>query len=229
MKKNSKTFKKIAPVALVGLLACGGLGASAWLSTKDIDTQTHSIQAGTFKLAIEGNDVGFESTKAFPITDEVGKALETKAEDGVVLGKLSIKNKGEVSQVVRLFVSTTGFVSEIDENLIHLYVTKAGTQNVVYDGTLAGANGELGFGTPEILAGVANGVEAGVDYDVRMWIDSTATNDNIINGDGSGKQVALHLGVLGIQNDGGITADKNAIDGAEFEVMAGKAAVSRAA
>ena len=29
MKKNSKTFKKIAPVALVGLLACGGLGASA--------------------------------------------------------------------------------------------------------------------------------------------------------------------------------------------------------
>lgn len=231
MKKNSKTFKKVAPLALVGLLATGALGASAWLSTSERDESIHTIQAGTFKLTIdqgEGMDVGFESLKAFPVSDEVGKT----GTEGVKVGTFTVKNTGEVSQVVRLFVSTEGYVNEIDtaengKKLIHLYVTD-GTGKEIYNGTLADAYAnDKGFGEVTILNGGAAGAGESVTYNVRMWIDSNAQNADIIKTDGSGMTVNAKLGVLGVQNDGGITADKNVISSTEFENMATSANLSR--
>lgn len=255
-KKTKKNFRKIAPAALVGMLAVGGLGASAWLTTKDVDNHTQTITAGTFKMTLSG-DTGFENAKAYPVSNAVGMD-KSKDEDGVVEGTLTVANTGEVDQVVRLAIANADYqateaqdgTSEyLAADKVHLYITD-GAGAEVYNGTVAGAQGEKGFGTVKILNGGTDGVTNGsISYTIRMWIDEGAVNQDLYKftteDDGSitygdAKSLQLKLEVLSVQSDGGITTDVKKedgntdasatdIDATAFEVIAGKASLTRTA
>lgn len=238
MKKNKKnTIKKVAPLALIGCLAVGGLGASAWLSTSDVDDVKHTITAGTFELTLSG-DVGFENKVAYPVSDAVGKA-QTATYDaennptGVILGSLTVTNSGEVNQVIRLAIddeaynvdtNANGYLAGIDESLINLYITAKDGENdvVVYEGTLADANKEKGFGAVKVL----NSGDA-VNYTVRLWIDDAAVNSDIYEENGDAKQVQFKLAVLGVQLDGGIFSDVANVTVENFENAANNANLTR--
>ena len=244
MKNLKKKMKKVAPLALVGCLAVGGLGASAWLTTKDKDEPTHSITAGTFKLTLDG-DTGFKWETAYPVTDAVGQAA-TPETDGVVVGSLKAENTGEVSMVARLAIATEDFYKDIDdddakiaEDKIHVYITDE-ADTVVYDGLLSDANKDNGFGAVAIL----NAGESKT-YTVRLYIDSKATNDDLYYGEDAdadgvkdaAKSANFRLAVLSVQNDGGITTDVQKADGSAssvsdidetaFDSIAAKAGLTR--
>ena len=245
MNKNTKkNFRKVAPLALVGCLAVGGLGASAWLTTEDTDEHTHSITAGTFKLTLDGGDTGFEWETAYPVTDAVGQAATAETE-GVVVGSLKAENTGEVSMVARLAIATEEFYKDVEddakiaEDKIHVYITDE-ADAVVYNGLLSDANKDNGFGAVAIL----NTGESKT-YTVRLYIDSEATNDDLYydaDGDADGKKEAaksanFRLAVLSVQNDGGITTGVNKDDGSAssateidetaFDSIAAKAGLTR--
>ena len=243
MKNLKKKMKKVAPLALVGCLAVGGLGASAWLTTSDKDEHTHSITAGTFDVTLSG-DTGFEWETAYPVTDAVGQAATAETE-GVVVGSLKAENTGEVSMVARLAIATEDFYKDIEddakiaEDKIHVYITDE-ADAVVYNGLLSDADKDNGFGAVAIL----NAGESKT-YTVRLYIDSNATNDDLYydaDGDADGEKEAaksanFKLAVLSVQNDGGITTDAQKADGSAssasdidetaFDTIATKAGLTR--
>ena len=234
-------MKKVAPLALVGCLAVGGLGASAWLTTSNKDDHTQSITAGTFKLTLDG-ETGFKWETAYPVTDAVGQAATAETE-GVEVGALTVTNSGEVSQVARLAIATEEFYKDVEddakiaEDKIHVYITDE-ADAVVYNGLLSDANKDNGFGAVAIL----NAGESKT-YTVRLYIDSNAINDDLYyDADNDGEKEAaksanFRLAVLSVQNDGGITTDVDKADGnpssateideTAFDSIAAKAGLTR--
>lgn len=213
MNKKQNKMKKLAPLALVGLLT---IGASAWLTTTDLADKSQSITAGTFAIDITSETDGILDENAIPVSDEVGKASTAYT--------FTVQNTGTIKQAIRLaIVDKTG---ELSDSLVNLYITDEAGQ-VVYEGTLAGADKDNGFGEPSVL--VANGTQT---YTVRAWIDDAAVNADLYGADGTAVNAKeFKLEVLGVQADGGVngssTSPVTVYSAAGFEQAAANSGLTR--
>lgn len=211
MKKNK--MKKLAPLALVGLLT---IGASAWLTTTDLADKSQSITAGTFAIKITSETDGILDENAIPVSDEVGKASTAYT--------FTVQNTGTIKQAIRLaIVDKTG---DLSDSLVNLYITDKDGK-VVYESTLADADKDNGFGEPSVL--VADGTQT---YTVRAWIDDAAVNTDLYGADGKAVNAKeFKLMVLGVQADGGIdgssTSPVTVYSASDFEQAATNSGLTR--
>lgn len=213
MKKNK--MKKLAPLALVGLLT---IGASAWLTTSDLADKTQSITAGTFSIEIQNEANAILNEQAIPVTDEVGKATTPY--------EFTVTNTGSIKQAIRLALNSDS--GDLASNLVNVYITDANGAKV-YEGTLEEMeSADKGVGTVAVLA-----ASESASYKVYAWIDDAAVNADLYGDAGdvvNAKEFKLE--VLGIQADGGVDADstiaaKDAYTESEFEAAATRASLTK--
>lgn len=102
MKK--KTFKKIVPAALVGLIIVGG--ASAWISTKETQVGVNKIKSGTFGIKFvdtsedtkrENTVITLNGSKAIPMTNKY-------ANDNLEPYNFTLLNDGDVDLAYTLYL-----------------------------------------------------------------------------------------------------------------------------
>ena len=197
MKK--KNFKRLAPLALAGLLALGG--AAAWLTASDTDTNTQSITAGTFLVEFDENNTSeFSLDAAYPMTAAVGESQTA--------GTFQIDNNGTIDTIIRLGVAAAD-VDDADadggqlaENRVHVVIYDADNSDAkLFDGLLS--NMHTAGGVSSFINIAASGSH---NFKVRSYIDSAAANSDLYDNSGNAKGISFKLTAYYAQEDGGLFA-----------------------
>lgn len=203
--------KKIIALAVALVLLIGG--TYAWLTLTLTGTKTARIEAGTLSLELvdEANEINVEN--ALPVTDEEGKATDPYV--------FTLNNNGNITSLYTVYLDSAA----IEEGLSAMPQDKVKYSVVKTVKTIVGSRDSLGedgdtadtvVSTETLATDVYNsGTEtisskmldtgslaAGnyIDYELRLWISSEATNDEMKNTAFAGK-LRIEATQEGIEND----------------------------
>lgn len=203
--------KKIIALAVALVLLIGG--TYAWLTLTLTGTKTARIEAGTLSLELvdEANEINVEN--ALPVTDDEGKATDPYV--------FTLNNNGNITSLYTVYLDSAA----IEEGLSAMPQDKVKYSVVKTVKTIVGSRDSLNedgdtadtvVSTETLATDVYNsGAEtisskmldtgslaAGnyIDYELRLWISSEATNDEMKNTAFAGK-LRIEATQEGIEND----------------------------
>lgn len=183
MNKNKK-IKKIAPVALAGLVL---IGASAWLTNTETQTGVNKIKSGTMVVKFvdtsetikrEDTVINLSGAQMIPMTEKF-------AVENLNAYNFTLKNSGDVDVRYTLYLVTDE--SEFEPNII----------NVDMDGKFEGeanlAPQKVNQDRQAIDTGILKAKDR-ITYDkFILFANESAENANMLNTDGSGRKAKYHL------------------------------------
>lgn len=195
MKEKNKGIeankKKIIALAVALVLLIGG--TYAWLTITLTGTKTTRIEAGTLSLELvdEANEINIED--ALPMTDTDGEAQENPY-------TFTLNNNGNISSVYTVFLDSVA----IDETLKAMPQNRVKYSVVKTIKTIVGSKDSLGedgdtkdtvvstetlttdvfsiTGVPQDSKQLDTGTLAAnnyIEYELRLWIDENATNEEM--------------------------------------------------
>lgn len=195
MKEKNKGIeankKKIIALAVALVLLIGG--TYAWLTITLTGTKTTRIEAGTLSLELvdEANEINIED--ALPMTDTDGEAQENPY-------TFTLNNNGNISSVYTVYLDSVA----IDETLKAMPQNRVKYSVVKTIKTIVGSKDSLGEDgdtkdtvvstetlTTDVfsITGVAQDskqLDTGtlaannyIEYELRLWIDENATNEEM--------------------------------------------------
>ena len=183
--------KKIIALAVALVLLIGG--TYAWLTITLTGTKTTRIEAGTLSLELvdEANEINIED--ALPMTDTDGEAQENPY-------TFTLNNNGNISSVYTVFLDSVA----IDETLKAMPQNRVKYSVVKTIKTIVGSKDSLGedgdtkdtvvstetlttdvfsiTGVPQDSKQLDTGTLAAnnyIEYELRLWIDENATNEEM--------------------------------------------------
>lgn len=195
MKEKNKGIeankKKIIALAVALVLLIGG--TYAWLTITLTGTKTTRIEAGTLSLELvdEANEINIED--ALPMTDTDGEAQENPY-------TFTLNNNGNISSVYTVYLDSVA----IDETLKAMPQNRVKYSVVKTIKTIVGSKDSLGedgdtkdtvvstetlttdvfsiTGVPQDSKQLDTGTLAAnnyIEYELRLWIDENATNEEM--------------------------------------------------
>lgn len=203
--------KKIIALAVALVLLIGG--TYAWLTLTLTGTKTARIEAGTLSLELvdEANEINVEN--ALPVTDDEGKATDPYV--------FTLNNNGNITSLYTVYLDSAAIeegLSAMPQNRVKYSVVKTiktivGSRDsleedgdtadtVVSTETLATDVYNSGAETISSKMLDTGSLAAGnyIDYELRLWISSDATNDEMKNTAFAGK-LRIEATQEGIEND----------------------------
>lgn len=203
--------KKIIALAVALVLLVGG--TYAWLTLTLTGTKTARIEAGTLSLELvdEANEINVEN--ALPVTDEEGKATDPYV--------FTLNNNGNITSLYTVYLDSAAIeegLSAMPQDKVKYSVVKTvktivgSRDSLNEDGDTADtvvstetlATDVYNSGTETISSKMLDtgSLAAGnyIDYELRLWISSEATNDEMKNTAFAGK-LRIEATQEGIEND----------------------------
>lgn len=203
--------KKIIALAVALVLLIGG--TYAWLTLTLTGTKTARIEAGTLSLELvdEANEINVEN--ALPVTDDEGKVTDPYV--------FTLNNNGNITSLYTVYLDSAAIeegLSAMPQNRVKYSVVKTiktivGSRDslnedgdtadtVVSTETLATDVYNSGAETISSKMLDTGSLAAGnyIDYELRLWISSDATNDEMKNTAFAGK-LRIEATQEGIEND----------------------------
>ena len=218
MKENEKNNiegnkKKIIALAIALVLLIGG--TYAWLSTTLHGKKITRIEAGTLSLLLvdEANEINMEN--ALPMSDEEGLATTPY--------KFTLNNNGNITSLYTVYLDTTdipsGFTTMPQNRVKYSLVKTVKTINGVRDSVAKEGDSDTAdtvVSTETLATGVYNDnaeiisekvLDSGslaannyIEYELRLWIDSAAINEEIKDTAFAGK-LRIEAKQEGIEDD----------------------------
>ena len=203
--------KKIIALAVALVLLIGG--TYAWLTLTLTGTKTARIEAGTLSLELvdEANEINVEN--ALPVTDDEGKATDPYV--------FTLNNNGNITSLYTVYLDSAAIdegLSAMPQNRVKYSVVKTvktivgsrdslnedgdAADTVVSTETLATDVYNSGAETISSKMLDTGSLASGnyIDYELRLWISSDATNDEMKNTAFAGK-LRIEATQEGIEND----------------------------
>lgn len=176
MEKKKNNFvennkKQILVIVLALILLLGG--TYAWLQLTLTGTQKTRIEAGTLALTLEeGVEINVE--EALPMSDEDGLKLTPYT--------FTLTNTGDITSEYTIYLDDVAIPSNdimMEDNVVKYSLTKNETTNIALISTLKNDNNR-------VLETGTMAPNATTTYDLRLWIDENASNNDIhvLNEDG---------------------------------------------
>lgn len=208
MKKH--TMITLSVLAAIAIVALGG--TYAWLTWSGSGTQSNAIEAGTLSFSYsDGSAISL--TEAMPATDASAKAetLTTEAKKSVAERTVTITNTGTVPAYWYLYVDNTSTIPAAQLSIVYkkstdtwanAKVAKLSDTPALDTAVCTTAISNLGLTTSTTRKLIGCGT-AGTDttktvtYNVRVYINDTATTSNI-----NGKTATIKLTPYGTQSTG---------------------------
>lgn len=216
MKENEKkgveaNKKKIIALAVALVLLIGG--TYAWLTLTLTGTKTARIEAGTLSLELvdEANAINVEN--ALPVSDADGLATDPYV--------FTLNNNGNITSLYTVYLDTAAIdqgLTTMPQNRVKYSVVKTVKTIVGSRDSLKedGDTADTVVSTETLATSVYNSeaetisskqldsgsLAAGqyIDYELRLWIDSGATNDEMKNTAFAGK-LRIEATQEGIEED----------------------------
>ena len=187
---KNKKMKKVLPAALACLTL---IGASAWLTNKEVSQGVNNISVGTIGIEFvdsngvatrESSHIELSGNTAIPMTKEY--ALEN-----LPAYKFSLKNTGEIDLDYSVFLVTDSNTFDTEANGSN---DKVGVQ--VYDGSNSASISTLIQNKTIVYMGSLAAGET-IDYDsLRIYLGENTVNEGYI-----GKSYEGHLEVVAVQSN----------------------------
>ncbi len=167
MEKESnkkKLFMIGMSVLLILILVIGG--TYAWFTLQLNGTKVNILKAGTLSLILnDENSVGISQEKAVPMLDEVGETLDPY--------HFTLENHSDIASEYTIYLDDIDLETDetrMTDSKVKYQLTKDETKTTaLLNTTGTHPNRVLDSGT---IAGNTT-----ITYDLRLWIDSDATND----------------------------------------------------
>ena len=206
--------KKIIALAVALVLLIGG--TYAWLTITLKGTKTTRIEAGTLSLELVDEANAIDIKDALPMSDSDGEAQENPY-------TFTLNNNGNIPSVYTLYLDSAaiedGLVA-MPQNRVKWYVVKTvkqivGSRDSLKDpddqgtDTIVSSTVELGPDVFNSAAETASSVQLDtgtlaaknyIEYELRLWIDSEASNEEMENAAFSGK-LRIEATQEGIEED----------------------------